>query len=78
MKTRLLSLGASFIMTTLPSLAQQTYADYNHAVDFKQFHTYAWGQGSNANQIANSFLAQPARRAVDSQLQAKGLNLVLE
>jgi hypothetical protein len=78
MKTRLLTLGALFLIMVLPSLAQQAYADYNHATDFTQFHTYAWGQGPNANQIANSFLAQRAQSAVNSQLQAKGLTLVQE
>jgi len=78
MKTRLLAMGAFLLMIAAPALAQQTYADYNHSTDFTQFHTYAWGQGPNPNQIANSFLAQQAQSAVNAQLQAKGLTLVQE
>jgi Domain of unknown function (DUF4136) len=78
MKIRLFAMSAFLLMMAAPALAQQTYVDYNHSTDFKQFHTYAWGQGPNANQIANSFLAQTAQSAVNSQLQAKGLTLVQE
>jgi hypothetical protein len=78
MKIKLLGITISLLMMASPILAQQTYADYNHATDFTQFHTYAWGQGPNPNQIANSFLAQAAQSAVNSQLQAKGLTLVQE
>jgi hypothetical protein len=78
MKTRLLAIGFSLLISAAPILAQQTYADYNHTADFTQFHTYAWGESPNPNQIANSFLAQTAQTAVNTQLQAKGLTLVKE
>jgi hypothetical protein len=78
MKIRLFTIGASLAMMAVPALAQQTYADYNHSTDFTKFHTYAWGRGPNANSISNSFLAQAAQGAVNSQLQAKGLTLVQE
>jgi Domain of unknown function (DUF4136) len=78
MKNKLFAIGAFLLIMTAPVLAQQTYADYNHSTDFTQFHTYAWGQGPNPNQIANSFLAQTAQSAVNTQLHAKGLTLVQE
>lgn len=78
MKLKFLALSAFLIAMALPAVAQQVYVDYNHSTDFSQYKTYAWGQGANANQIANSFLAQAAQAQVNAQLQAKGMTLVTE
>lgn len=58
--------------------AQNVYTDYNHSLDFSQFHTYAWGQQSNPNQITSPFLAQEAQNQINSRLQGKGLKMVQE
>jgi hypothetical protein len=34
-------LGAVFF--SLPSLAQKVETDYDHSVNFSQYHTYSWG-----------------------------------
>ena len=78
MKFKLIAATLFTLAVSLPAMAQQVYVDYNHAFDFKTLKTYAWGQGANANQIANSFLAQTAQAQVNAQLQAKGLALVTE
>jgi hypothetical protein len=67
-----------FLVGAASALAQQVYVDYNRDADFTKFHTYAWGAMPNANQIANSFLAQQAQSEINSQLQFKGLALVQE
>jgi len=60
------------------AVAQKVYVDYNHAIDFSAFRTYAWGQGANPNAIQDSILLQTVQNDVNSQLQAKGLQLVQE
>lgn len=73
---RLLSL---VVMTLMPMtvLAQQVSVNYNHSQDFSQYHTYAWAS-NNSNQVQNSILAQVAQQDINSQLQAKGLQMVQE
>src|SRR6266702_4741630 len=66
----LVSCGATF--------AQHIYVDYDHNLDFSEFHTYAWGQKQNPNQIASPFLAQEVQNQVNMQLQNKGLRMVQE
>jgi Domain of unknown function (DUF4136) len=58
--------------------AQDTYVDYNRSLDFRDYHTYAWGQQPNPNQIKSPFLAQEAQNQIDMQLQSRGLKLVSE
>jgi hypothetical protein len=64
------------LIITAPVLAQQVTVNYNHNQDFSKYHTYAWGE-DNANQIANSILAQVAKTDIEAALQGKGLNKVL-
>lgn len=52
----------------------QVYVDYNHGVDFTKFKTYAWG--SNPDAMQGSILMQNAQNAINSQLAAKGLQMV--
>lgn len=65
-------------LMSMTALAQSVYVDYNHSLDFSQFHTYAWGQQPNPNQINNPFLAQEAQSQINAQLQGKGLQMVQE
>ncbi len=78
MKLRILfGLALICLMSSVAS-AQSIYVDYDHSLDFSQFHTYAWGQQPNPNQIRNPFLAQEAQTQINAQLQSKGLQLVQE
>jgi hypothetical protein len=79
MKTRfLLSLAFLIGITVTVASAQDVYVNSSPGANFSQYHTYAWGQQQNPNQIANSFLAQEAKTQINNQLQSKGLKLVQE
>lgn len=78
MKTRLILIAAVLCLTSIQLLAQQVYVDYNHGLDFTQFHTYAWGQQANPNQISNSIMLQNVQSQIEAQLQTKGLQKVEE
>ena len=58
--------------------AQDTYVDYNHALDFATYRTYAWGQQPNPNEIESPFLAREAQSQINMQLQNRGLKMVQE
>jgi Domain of unknown function (DUF4136) len=78
MKTRIaLSLLALFLLAS-SAIAESVYVDYNHEIDFSKFKTYAWGQGPNPNAIQDSILLQTAQQDINSQLGAKGLQMVQE
>ena len=62
---------------TVAALGQQVSVNYNHDVEFSQFHTYAWGS-NNANAIKDSILAQVAQQEINAALQSKGLTMVQE
>jgi hypothetical protein len=66
------------VLLGTPAFAQQIYVNSSPTANFSQYHTYAWGQGANPNQIQSSFLAQEAKSQVDGQLQGKGMQLVTE
>ncbi len=76
MKRSLLFLILTCLMS-MGVLAQQVSVNYNHAQDFSQYHTYAWGS-NNANQIRNSILAQVAQNDINAAMQGKGLQMVQE
>jgi hypothetical protein len=79
MKTRfLLSLSILIGFSFTVASAQDVYVNSSPNANFSQYHTYAWGQQQNPNQIANSFLAQEAQTQISNQLQGKGLKLVQE
>ena len=78
MKTRMASLVVTLCLVSTIALAENVYVDYNHAIDFAKFKTYAWGQGANPNAIQDSILLQSAQSDVNSQLQLKGLQMVQE
>ena len=61
MRTRfLLSLSLLLSLTCAVASAQDVYVNSSPTANFSSYHTYAWGQHQNPNQIANSFLAQEA------------------
>ena len=62
---------------TVAVLGQQVSVNYNHEVDFSQFHTYAWGS-NNANAIKDSILAQQAQQDINAAMQSKGFTMVQE
>jgi|SRR5215467_4150353 len=70
---------AAFVMllSTL-AIAETVYVDYNDAIDFSKFKTYAWGQGANPNAIQDSIMLQSAQSEINSQLGIKGLQMVQE
>jgi hypothetical protein len=71
MKKRMLSLVAMFaFIVTVAFASVQT--DYDHSIDFSQYHTYGWGQV----QAKDSLWADRVKQGVDQQLQAKGWKLV--
>jgi opacity protein-like surface antigen len=79
MKTRsLLSVALLIGLTFTVASAQDVYVNSSPSATFSQYHTYAWGQQQNPNQIGNSFLAQEAQTQINNQLQSKGLKLVQE
>ncbi len=79
MKTRfLLYLSILIGFTFTAASAQDVYVTSSPSGTFSQYHTYAWGQQENPNQIANSILAQEAKTQIAAQLQSKGLKLVQE
>jgi uncharacterized protein DUF4136 len=78
MKTRMASFVVTLCLVSTIAIAESVYVDYNHAIDFTKFKTYAWGQGPNPNAIQDSILLQTAQSDVNSQLQLKGLQMVQE
>jgi hypothetical protein len=60
------------------AFAQSVYVNHSPNANFSQFHTYAWGQQPNPNEITSPFMAQEAQTQINAQLQTKGLRLVEE
>jgi hypothetical protein len=76
MKTRLVLLVSVICLTTI-AVSQQVSVNFNRSQSFSQFRTYTWGS-NNANQVEDSILAQVAVQDIDSALQGKGWQKVLE
>ena len=53
---------------SLPAAAQKVETDYDHSVNFSQFHTYSWGHVHSSDPFAESRI----REDVDHILQARG------
>jgi hypothetical protein len=66
----IMTLLAAFL--ALPAWAQKVETDYDHAVNFSQYHTYSWGRVHTSD----PFFEQRVREAVDRDLQAKGWQLL--
>jgi hypothetical protein len=72
-------LVAAFLLgTSLCALAQEVRVNYNQSKDFSAYHTYAWGEKLNPNQVKNLALAEEVRKQINLQLQKRGLKLVQE
>lgn len=78
MKTKILMLTALLCLMSSALFAQNVYVNSSPNANFSNYHTYAWGQNQNPNQVANSFLAQEAQSQINTQLQSKGLKMVQE
>ena len=61
---------ASFF--SIPASGQKVETDYDHSVNFSQYHTYSWGHVHATDPLFESRI----REAVDRALQAKGWQLV--
>src|SRR5271170_3169022 len=64
--------GALLFGSASSVLADNVRTDYDHGVNFTQYHTYSWGQV----QTSDPFYVDRIKQAVDQQLQAKGWQLV--
>ena len=53
---------------SLPAAAQKVETDYDHSVNFSQFHTYSWGHVHSSDPFAESRIHED----VDHILQARG------
>lgn len=78
MRTKINCCAVLVCLLSTVVLAQSVYVDYNHAIDFSKFKTYAWGQGPNPNAVQDSILLQSAQTEINSQLGMKGLQMVQE
>jgi hypothetical protein len=53
---------------SLPAAAQKVETDYDHSVNFSQFHTYSWGHVHSSDPFAEARICED----VDRVLQARG------
>lgn len=71
MKLRLLFAGfvcAVLFATASEALADSVRADWNHDINFSQFHTYSWGKVN----VSDPFDAGRIKNAINHELQQKG------
>jgi hypothetical protein len=59
------------VFFSVPSWARQVETDYDHSVNFSQYHTYSWGHVHSTD----PFFEDRIREAVDRELQSKGWRL---
>jgi Domain of unknown function (DUF4136) len=64
--------GALLLGSSALALGDNVRTDYDHGVDFTQYHTYSWGKV----QTSDPFFVSRIKDAVDQQLKAKGWQLV--
>jgi hypothetical protein len=62
------ALALVVVFFSIPAMAQQVETDYDHSVNFDQYHTYSWGHVHSTD----PFFEQRIREAVDRKLQEKG------
>jgi hypothetical protein len=67
-----LALWLLAVTLALPAFGDKVQNDYDHGVNFEQFHTYCWGH----IKTSNPFYVSRIRDAVDRNLQTKGWQLV--
>lgn len=61
-------LSAALLAAAPAALADSVRADWNHQVNFEQFHTYSWGQVK----VSDPFDADRIKNAINEQLHKKG------
>jgi hypothetical protein len=67
-----LALAAIFLVaSSVAAFAGNVRTDYDHSVNFAQYHTYSWGKV----QTSIPFYASRIKQAVDKDLQSKGWQL---
>ena len=76
MKIKMLALAGLMCFPCFAASAQDVMVTSSPRGNFSQYHTYAWGQEPNPNQIASPIMAQEAQTQINTQMQAKGLKLV--
>jgi len=59
---------AALLLLCRTAAADNVKTDYDHHVDFTQYHTYSWGKV----EVADEFNAQRIQHAIDRELRAKG------
>jgi hypothetical protein len=64
--------GALLLGSSVAALAGNVRTDYDHSANFSQYHTYSWGQVKTTD----PFYVTRIQQAVNTQLQAKGWQLV--
>lgn len=78
MKTKIVLVTGLLCCLSAVVSAQTVYVNSSPNATFSAYHTYAWGQQQNPNQVASSFLGQEAQNQTNTQLQSKGLKMVKE
>ncbi|HTD55341.1 MAG TPA: DUF4136 domain-containing protein [Silvibacterium sp.] len=61
-----------FFTSAVAAFAGNVRTDYDHGVNFAQYHTYSWGKV----QTSDPFFVDRVKQAVDKELQAKGWQLL--
>jgi hypothetical protein len=69
---KLLLASVLLLGSSMAALGGDVRTDFNHQIDFSQFHTYSWGKV----QTSDPFYVTRIQQAVDQQLQAKGWQLM--
>jgi Domain of unknown function (DUF4136) len=64
--------GALLLGSSVVALGDNVRTDYDHQANFSQYHTYSWGKV----QAADPFYVSRIQQAVNTQLQAKGWQVV--
>ena len=63
-----LTVALAVVFFSIPALAQKVETDYDHSVNFTQYHTYSWGHVHTTDPLFEPRI----RDAVDRDLQVKG------
>ncbi len=59
---------AALLLFATTGFADNVKTDYNHQIDFSQYHTYSWG----TVQVSNQLNAERIKRAINILLKARG------
>lgn len=78
MKSRIALLVACLCFCAWAAVGQSVYVNFDRNLNFSKYHTYAWGQESNPNQIKSPFVAREVKLQIDLQLTNRGFPMVEE